>query len=64
MYNFKVGPELIWAVLTLIVSVIATAFATQGAVAPTDWRAFAIGIAAALARALPALLMSLRGTNG
>lgn len=59
MYNFKTGPEIFWAGLTLITGVIATAVVTQGAVAPTDWRAFAIGIAAALARALPALIMSL-----
>lgn len=57
LYNFKVTPELIWAVVVTMVGVIATAIATQGAVAPTDWQAWAIALAAGVARAVVGLLL-------
>lgn len=58
LYNLKPTPELIWAVLTIVVSVVGAAVATQGAVPPTDWRGWAIGVAAALVRALGGLFLS------
>lgn len=60
-YNFKVTPELIWAVAVTVVSVLATAIATQGAVAPTDWRAWAIALAAGVVRAVVGLLLDKTG---
>lgn len=57
MYDFKLTPELIWAVVVTIVGVLATALATQGAVAPTDWQAWAIALAAGVVRAVVGLLL-------
>jgi hypothetical protein len=58
VYNFKVTPELVWTVVVTVVGVVATAVATQGALAPTDWQTWAIGIAAGVARALGGLILS------
>lgn len=57
MYNFKLTPELIWAVVVTGVGVIATAVATQGAVPPTDWQAWAIALSAGVARAIVGLIL-------
>lgn len=56
-YNFKVTPELVWAVVVTVVGVLATTIATQGAVAPTDWQAWAIALAAGVVRAVVGLLL-------
>lgn len=56
-YNFKVTPELVWAVVVTVVGVLATTIATQGAVAPTDWQAWAIALAAGVVRAAVGLLL-------
>lgn len=52
MYNFKPTPELMWTVVVTVVGVVATAVATQGALPPTDWRTWAIAVAAGVARAV------------
>lgn len=57
-YTFKPGPEFWWAILVTGVGVLSTAVATQGAVPPTDWRAWAIGVAVGVARAVGGLLLS------
>lgn len=51
-YSFKLTPELAWGILVAVVAVLSTAVVTQGAVPPTDWRAWAIGVAAGVIRAL------------
>ena len=51
-YAFKTIPELAWFVLTMVAGALAAGVATQGAVAPTDWQAWVIGVASASIRAL------------
>lgn len=58
MYNFKFTPELLWAVVVTVVGVLATTVATQGALPPDDWRTWGIAVAAGVARALVALVLS------
>lgn len=57
MYDFKPTPELIWAVVVTVVGILSTAIATQGAVPPTDWKSWVIGLAAGLTRAIVGLLL-------
>jgi hypothetical protein len=58
MYDFKLGPELAWAVLVTVVGAMAMAIAAQGALPPTDWKVWAIGLATGIARAVVALILS------
>lgn len=56
-YNFKPTPELIWSIIVTVVGGIATAVATQGDVAPTDWRVWAAATVAGILRAVVGLLL-------
>lgn len=57
MYNFKPTPELVWAMVVTVTGVVATAVTTQGEVGPTDWQAWAIGLATGVLRAVVGLIL-------
>lgn len=63
-YQFKVGPELAWLIIVTLAGVVAQAVATQGAAAPTDWRAWATALAIATVRAIVGAVLGLRQTGG
>lgn len=56
-YNFKLTPELIWSIVVTVVGGIAIAVATQGTVAPTDWKIWLAATAAGILRAVVGLLL-------
>lgn len=58
-YFFKPTPEFWWALLTTVMGTVATAIATQGTLPPTDWRAWAVGLASAAVRGVLGVLLSL-----
>lgn len=58
MYQFKWQPEMIWALVTAALTYLMTVLATDFA-AVTDWRAFAISVAAGLARAVIAAFLAM-----
>lgn len=57
MYNFKLTPELIWAVVVTLVGVISTVVANQGTTPPTDWKVWAAALAAGVLRAIVGLIL-------
>lgn len=59
-YFFKPTPEFWWALLTTVIGTVATAIATQGALPPTDWRAWAVGLASAAVRGVIGAIISFR----
>ncbi len=63
-YTFRPTPELIWFILTALVTTIAQAVASQGATPPTDWHAWGIGVAAAAVRAVLGVVIHVLGTSG
>lgn len=58
VYVFKVTPEFCWLLVVTVGGVIATAIATQGAVPPTSWQSWAIGLGTAVVRAVGGVLLS------
>ncbi|PZM91983.1 MAG: hypothetical protein DIU79_12290 [Actinobacteria bacterium] len=60
-YVFKPRPEAVWFVLVAVLTVLMQALAEFDPEAITDWRAWAIGIGAAMVRALGAAVLVLLG---
>lgn len=57
-YVFKPGPEVVWAFIVAVVAVLAEA--TQGAM-PTDYRTWAVAVAAGLVRAVLGIILHVAG---
>lgn len=57
-YNFKVKPEILWALGTIVATVLLAAFEDIENV--TDWKTWLLGLGAALVRALGGYLLGLQ----
>lgn len=59
-YNFKVTPELVWAFIVAITTVLGQLVA-QGQ--PSDWKVWGIGLLAGITRAVIAVILSKVGPS-
>ena len=58
MYEFKVRPEVAWAVAVAVLTPLLVALSTFDPEQITDWRVWAIGVGAAMVRALGGALLA------
>ena len=59
-YNFKVTPELVWAFIVAITTILGQVVA-QGQ--PGDWKIWGIGLLAGVTRAIIAVILSKVGSS-
>lgn len=63
MYDFKVDQELLWFLLVAVLTALASALVEFDPSAVTDWRAWAVGLAAACVRAAAGALLAWLGAR-